>query len=280
MSDPTLINAWWIWLLLPVVGALGGFLAGLLGVGGGIIFIPLLTWLFHHNGLSSEEVVRFTLANSLLLVFASGLSGSFKQWKNKTLMLKTALYVGIPGAVVSYLVSWSIKAYSWYHKEEFQMVFLAFLLIAILNMLFFKGKDESVNVQEQKNSNREIGIGAASGLVVSLTGLGGGVVMVPMFRMLMKLPMRKSTGLSLSIIPILTTLPLLGYVTGNAPSIASAHTGYLAWGYSIPMMAGVVIFSPLGVKTAQKVPQEWLRGIFALLSTSIFIKTIFEIWGS
>ena len=141
-------------------------------------------------------------------------------------------------------------------------------------MLFFKGNDESDELVEPKNGKRVMGIGAMSGLVVSLTGLGGGVVMVPMFRLLMKLPMRRATGLSLSIIPILTTLPLLGYLLAQKPAAQFVHTGYLAWGYCLPMMLGVVFFSPLGVKTAGKLSQQWLRGIFAVLSTSILIKTL------
>ena len=58
---------------LLALGCLGGFLAGIMGVGGGLIFIPVLDYLFRAQSLPPDEIVRYTLANSIFLVFAVGL---------------------------------------------------------------------------------------------------------------------------------------------------------------------------------------------------------------
>lgn len=270
---------WIDWIILPAVGAVGGFLAGLLGVGGGIIFVPLLTWYLHKLGVQSDEIVKFTLANSIFLVVVSGLAGIYRQKKSKSWDYKRAFAIGIPGAAVAWVWSYLIESGSWYSKERFQTVFLGFLLLSIGNMVFGKGTGNDV----QDNTPSTLGwketlVGLLAGTVVSLSGLGGGVIMVPLFRMLLKMPMRKATALSLSIIPMLGLFPLLNYMVSapiSQPNIT--HTGYIVWPLAVPISLGVAIFASIGVKSAAKVPVLWLRIIFALMSAGIFIKTLSEI---
>ena len=65
-------------LLLVLAGLVGGFLAGMLGVGGGIVFVPVIQLILTYHKIS-EGNVAYTLANSLVIVFAVGISGTFKQ---------------------------------------------------------------------------------------------------------------------------------------------------------------------------------------------------------
>jgi uncharacterized membrane protein YfcA len=268
---------WYEWILLPLVGAAGGFLAGMLGVGGGIIFIPLLTWLFSRFGLAPEEVVRFTLANSILLVVVSGLVGTLRQYRQQAWQWQKVLRIGIPGAVASFLLTKLIQCGDWYSKPRFQSVFLVFLLLAVANMLFGK---KTADEQEETTPNPMLEgfVGIIAGMVVALSGLGGGVVMVPLFRMLLKMPMRLATGLSLSIIPLLGLTPLLGYLLPKeAPHLPVWQSGYIAWPYAIPMAVGVAVFATLGLKAAKHVSETTLRLIFASLSGVVILKTLYDI---
>jgi uncharacterized membrane protein YfcA len=123
-------------LTLILIGSIGGLLAGIMGVGGGLIFIPVLTYLFSQHGLPTDEIVKFTLANSIALVFASGISGIFRQYRMGIYNFKNSLSVGIPGAAAAALTSYLIQQGSWYSHQRFSYVFLLFLLISISNMLF------------------------------------------------------------------------------------------------------------------------------------------------
>lgn len=287
-------------LILLIVGSIGGFLAGLLGVGGGLIFIPVLTVLLGNHNLTNEEIVRFTLANSIALVFISGFSGIIRQIKLKTFDIKQSLTIGIPGAISAAVMSYAIQNGDWYSKQRFQMVFLSFLIISISNMLFIKDK-ETIPSEIHKPLNKSIIsslVGIFAGSVVSLSGLGGGIIMVPLFRMLLKLPVKKATALSLSIVPLLSILPLSQYISNTqAPFIfqpdsfqANAflkiqffipqwlQSNYIIWPYFLPMAIGAFVFSSFGQKVAPKVPVIWIRVIFALLSASILIKTLYELF--
>jgi uncharacterized membrane protein YfcA len=270
----------WTWLFLPLLGAAGGFLSGLLGVGGGIIFIPVLSTLFEAQGYSNTEIVKLTLANSIALVFVSGLMGIYRQVRHRQFDWRRALRIGIPGAVVSWAMSMAINHGSWYRKEEFQMVFLLFLLISIANMIFgkvLKGETGEIAVPGSPML-KEFAVALLAGLVVSLSGLGGGIVMVPMFRMLLRIPMRQATALSLSIIPMLSLAPLLSWIFSRLPfDMGLTHTGYIVWPYFLLMTPGVMLFAPLGLKTSKKLPVPTLRIIFAALSIFILVKTLLEI---
>lgn len=286
--------------LLLIVGSIGGFLAGLLGVGGGMIFIPVLTILLGNHQLSNEELVRFTLANSIALVFVSGFSGIIRQIKLKTFNLKQSLTIGIPGAISATLMSSAIQNGNWYSKHQFQTVFLFFLIVSISNMLLIK--DKNANFEEDNNPKQKtiisLFVGIFAGSVVSLSGLGGGIIMVPLFRMLLKLPVKKATALSLSIVPLLSILPLSQYISNSqAPFIFLPNSfqsdaflkiqffqpqwlqsHYIIWPYFLPMAFGAFVFSSFGQKVAPKVPVIWIRAIFALLSASILIKTLYELF--
>jgi uncharacterized membrane protein YfcA len=210
---------------------------------------------------------------------------------------KQSLQIGIPGALSSLAMSYAITHGDWYNKQRFQTVFLGFLLLSIGNMIFGKSKAQKIN--SPSNTNVELNdnpthisptaknqktillptlVGILAGTVVSLSGLGGGIIMVPLFRMLLKKPMHQATSLSLSIVPILSISSLLQYtISQPIQPINPLQTGYLLWIILIPMMAGVMFFSSFGQKTAPRVPVLWLRVIFAVLSSIILVKTLIEI---
>ena len=283
-AEPT-ITILFSFLILLLCGSMGGFLAGLLGVGGGMLFIPVIHEYLSSYSLSTDEIVKYTLGNSIALVFISGVSGTFRQIKMGTWDWKQSLQIGIPGALSSLAMSYAITHGDWYNKQRFQTVFLGFLLLSIGNMIFGKSKatksnDTAANPQENQTPNRWLPtfVGILAGTVVSLSGLGGGIIMVPLFRMLLKKPMHQATSLSLSIVPILSISSLLQYTLSQPiHPINPLQTGYLLWIILIPMMAGVMFFSSFGQKTAPRVPVLWLRVIFAVLSSIILIKTLIEI---
>jgi uncharacterized membrane protein YfcA len=288
-----LMTSGFLWLLL--LGSFGGLLAGLLGVGGGMLFIPVITSYLHQYDISSAEMVKFTLANSIALVFMSGVSGTFRQIKMGTWQWKQSLTIGIPGAISNYFMTQAIQDGDWYQKDIFQGVFLGFLGLSILNMIFRKSKSSlpkngkgNPQIKEQSTPYQfsliqdwpSMLVGIFAGTIVALSGLGGGIIMVPLFLIILKKSMHSATALSLSIVPILSISALIKYIRITpAHQVSSYQTGYLLWIMLIPMLLGVIFFSSLGQKIATKVPVVWLRVIFALLSAFILVKTLLELYS-
>ena len=268
-------------IILILIGILGGFLAGMLGVGGGIIFIPVLTYFFEKEGFTPDAVVKATLANSLFLVFGSGVSGTLRQLQEKALRWKNTLIIGLPGGAVSYALTQLIAMGTWYSKELFQMVFLVFLILSIIKMFLPQRQSGEVLLTDSLPLNRSILVGVLAGAVVAVSGLGGGIVMVPMFQWLFKLDIKQASRLSLSVIPLLSVFPIINYLfqTTDQSMVQLGHTCYVVWEILLPTLLGVLIFAPIGIKTASKVSSRVLSIIFATLSIIIFLKTLYAIFN-
>jgi uncharacterized protein len=112
-------------IVLFLLGSVGAFVAGFLGVGGGIIYIPILDYFLAKIGLRDDVLVKGILANSLFVIIFSGLVSSYKQYKIKNFHPREILYTAIPGLMTALLMTYLIKAGDWYSKEAFSYVFIA-----------------------------------------------------------------------------------------------------------------------------------------------------------
>ena len=84
----------WFFALIVLLGFAGGFLAGMLGVGGGLVFVPVFQEIVKNHEIAADRV-PYVLANSLLIVFVVGISGSIKHIKIKNTNLQAALTTGL-----------------------------------------------------------------------------------------------------------------------------------------------------------------------------------------
>lgn len=261
-------------LTLVAAGLLGGFLAGMLGVGGGIIFIPVVQQVLidHHI---KEDSVAYTLANSLAIVFAVGISGTVKQLKLKNTDLPSAAVTGMSAMVTSYTITAILFYFNLHNQEVFTIIFAIILVVTAIRMLF---PDKEV-LPENSQLNlppliRFIPAGLFAGIVTSISGLGGGIVMVPYFNKILKLPIKFSTGLSLSVIPIIA-LPLLIFYSLHQPhqAVYPQQTGYLIWPVIVPVISGAIVASGFGVKFAQKLKPRTISTVFIIF----IILTLFKI---
>ena len=82
-------------ILLILSGLIGGFLAGMLGVGGGIIYILILPSALSNAGVCDEQLVAYTIANSLFAIFIASFSANIRSILNNTFMYKEVLSIGV-----------------------------------------------------------------------------------------------------------------------------------------------------------------------------------------
>jgi uncharacterized membrane protein YfcA len=273
--DFSQFNIWYL-LLIILLGFAGGFLAGMLGVGGGIVFVPIFQEMVRFHAVKSDKV-PYILANSLVIVFVIGISATIKQYKLKNTNLRASLVTGLFAVVTSLSISFCIQYFDINDPVLFRYIFAFILIITAIRMLYGQAKKkpeiEEVNMPPM---GKFIPAGLFAGVVTSLTGLGGGVVMVPYFNKILKLPIKFSTGLSLSVIPIIA-FPILLFYTFNKPALAlqQLQTGYIVWVIVLPIIAAAIIAAPFGVKFAQKLSSRTLTSIFLVFIILTLLKTLF-----
>jgi uncharacterized membrane protein YfcA len=258
--------------VLLMIGLLGGTLAGFLGVGGGIIFVPTLFELAQKLGLNGKQALVFTIANSLVLTLVSGLSGSYKQYKTHNFFWRTSAIMGIAGALASVLVAVYIVPQAWYDKGIFAKTFSAMLLLGVYK-IWSKSVVNTKNLPE--NTFKIAIIGAFAGGIAALSGLGGGIVMIPLMTVLLGYPIKKATSVSLgAIVPI--SVAMVVYYSLQKNTIPTPYgVGIIDFLSILPLAIGVVVGAPRGVALSSKLPETFVRYTFIILAAAVVIRLNF-----
>ena len=122
------------YIIIFVLGSVGGFVSGFLGVGGGIIFIPILDYFLFKMGMRNDILVKGILSNSLFTIIFSGSVASYTQYKTGNFFPKQILQTAIPGIITALLMTHFIKIGTWYSKPVFNIVFASMLFLIMAKM--------------------------------------------------------------------------------------------------------------------------------------------------
>jgi len=267
-----------LFLILLIIGAIVGYYSGLIGTGGNIILIPVFDILFHYLKIPETEVVKFMIAHSFFITAFTGLSVSYKQFKVKNLHVKEVLYISIAGMITAFFMTEFIKNGNWYHKSDFDLVFFTLLLILAIRMLFFKQPPPPINDNHLNKPYFPI-IGIVAGLISSLSGLGGGIIVIPILTDILKTPLKKASSISIGVVAMLALPISVSYLSINARSamqhILPAQVGYISMFIAAPVLIGVFSTTGWGVRTAQKSNPNTLRLILGIVVILLCAKMVY-----
>ncbi len=212
-------------VVLALVGSIAGILGGLLGIGGSIIMIPALLFIFgSRHGPESQHLYQ---AVTMIVNVFVGSSSAYKHYKNGAMLWPTlkmliplAILGSIGGVFVSNLALFSGEGTIWLTR-----MFGAFLLYVMVHNLWglYRGKRKSdmvVPPDDRIGGWRAALIGIPVGLSNGLLGIGGGVVAVPLQQVILRIPLQRAiANSSLSIVFVAT----FGAIAKNLT--LSQHTG-------------------------------------------------------
>ncbi len=255
------------WQLLPLLLAIGcvvGFLAGLLGVGGAMTMIPVLTVIFTREGFPTEHVVHIAVATSLATIMFTSLS-SMRAHARRGAVLWHVVWGLAPGIVVGSLVGPQIVAVM--SSAVVAALFAAFTGIAAVQIMLNR---EPKATRELPGRLGLFGVGATVGVVSSMVGAGGAFLSVP-FMIWCNVRVRSAVATSAAIGFPISAAGTVGYVVAGLrqESLPPLTIGYV----NLPALAGIVIASvvtaPLGARLAHRWPVLRLRRAFAVLLFAI-----------
>lgn len=248
-------------LALVATGVFAGLLAGLLGVGGGMVIVPVLFFLFQSFGVSPESAMVIATATSLATIVPTSISSIASHRKKGNVdfdLLKSWAPFIIVGVFAG---SWLVTGVpgTW-----FTLLFGVIASLSALNMLFRTNKSTVVDSLPGKTG--QVGMAGSIGFLSSMIGIGGGTISVPMLTAC-SYPAHKAVGTSAAI-GLLISLPgaLTMLIVGQAPADAPAGTfglvNFLGFACIVPL---TVLFAPVGANIASKLDAAKLKKIFAIV---------------
>ena len=245
-------------IIMLLIGIFGGFISGLVGIGGAIIIYPMLLLLPPLVGLPTYSAyIASGLTSSQ--VFFSTLSGSFKAYKNKdfsrTLVLNmgSGMIIGsILGAILANLIN----------VQFVNMVYIIIALLALI-LMFIKVTPSTSHIKF--NRLLLITIGGIIGLVSGIVGAGGAFIIIPVLLVIFKLPMNT----------VVTNSIVIAFISSIGAFMIKLLQGYIPINSAIPLILGSILFTPLGMKIGQKIPDYIQKMIVSILIVIAIIKLIF-----
>ncbi len=245
-------------LFYLVLGAFAGILAGLLGVGGGLIIVPALAWIFHHQQMTDTVIMHLAIGTSLATIVVTSIS-SVRSHHRRGAVLWPVFWRLTPGIVVgAWLGAGVADALS---SAALEKIFAVFVLVMAAQMGF--GAKPAPHRDLPGTTGMAIA-GGVIGAVSAIVGIGGGSLTVP-FLNWCNIPIRQAVATSAACgLPIALAGALGFIVTGlNASGLPDWSLGYI---YG-PALAGIALVSmlsaPLGAKLAHTLPTEMLKKVFA-----------------
>lgn len=264
-------------IVLLIAGAIGGFLAGLLGIGGGPIYAVILgeyVPMVYQTQVTESELIQMVIANTVFARMFAGCSGSWQQYKLNNFHLKPVLTIAAPAIIMSLTLS-SILSKINYSKTTFSIIFILLFLPLLYKMI--------TDNKEKKRFNQPYRIkvfflnmvGFLSGSVTALAGLGGGFVVTPLLNALFNIKIRKVISISLGVVFIVSSsFTLFNLFIRSVETDIPWTVGLISLPLSLPMIVGVIAVAPLGVRTSKKLTPYRLRMIFIVFCIFIILKTL------
>ena len=283
-----------LFLVSLVVGLAVGVLAGLLGIGGGMLLVPAFKLGYAMDSLMCT-------ATSLFTIIPTSVSGAISHIRNKTCLPKLGVAASLGGACLSPLGVWLATL-----SPDWAVMGAAALIIAYSSVTMFRkalkapkvprgagagaadaaakeaaAEDRAAAIERAHAEAptigwREAAIGAAIGLFAGLAsgyvGVGGGFIMVPLMMSILHVPMKLTSGTSLIAVMILA-------VPGT---VTQALLGNINWIAGIAVACGSIPGATLGAKLIPKVPERQLRFLFAgflVVAAVLLVVNQLGVWG-
>lgn len=255
-----------------VLGAFVGFFAGLFGIGGGLVLVPVLSWLFEAQHLGGAQNLHLALGTSMAAILYTAAISAYAHHThgavNMHIVRNTAPGM-LSGALLGALFAGSI---SWFYLSVF---FALFVYVAAAQMLLeFKPK-------ATRQLPGRVGLilaGSGIGAISSLVSIGGGTLSVPLM-LWHNIPFKQAIGTSAALGFPIALGGTAGYVATGLMlhSLPDGTLGFVYLPALFMLIFGSAFTTPLGAKATHRLPLKLLRRGFAVLLLALATKMLLKV---
>ncbi|WP_105254912.1 sulfite exporter TauE/SafE family protein [Pseudoalteromonas sp. T1lg75] len=268
MADPI-----WLFILCMVLGSVVGFLAGLLGIGGGLLIVPALSALLvHFNVTDVEHVLVIAIATSLASILFTSTSSALAHHRNQNVPWEVApavLFGVSSGALFSGFMA------SYIPQQGLKTIFALCVMFIALRMIY--SSHRATSSRPMPSDVVILGSTSVLGALSGLIGIGGGALLVPLLNYF-SVDMKKAIGCAAVSGIAIALFGCLGYIASGW-QVQDISDGFVGFVY-VPALAGIVATSwftaPYGARATHYLPVSHIKKIFALLLVIIALRMVFS----
>jgi uncharacterized membrane protein YfcA len=256
--------------ILIATGAIAGISAGLLGVGGGIVIVPMLYWISPLLKLEPGVVVHTAVATSLATIIPTSIA-SVRAHNRRGAVDRDLLRLWGPAVLVGAALGGIASGYI--DGKALARIFGVVALVVAVNMALPKPIILADGIPKSRAINRLMA--SAIGFVSALMGIGGGTLSVPTLA-LFSFPIHRAVGTGSAFGLAIAVPAVFGYIYGgwDVPGRSPFSLGYVNLLAAVPLAVMTVLFVPLGAKIAHSINQILLKRCFAAFLTVTAIRML------
>jgi uncharacterized membrane protein YfcA len=258
---------------LLITGVIGGLIAGLFGVGGGIVIVPILFWIFTSLNFPNEILMHMAIGSSLATIIPTSISSARAHYHRGSIEIDI-IKKWAPGIFLGAIIGGLSGKY--FSVNELKYLFASIAFLVALNMFFKEPFRLGNNFPKSRLLN--IIMSSLIGLVSSLMGVGAGTLGVPAL-VALSVPIHKAIGTAAALglfiaVPATLGLAFSGFNIPNRPPMSIGYVNLIAFFIMFPL---TVFFAPVGVKLAHRINQRALKSIFGIFLIITSIKMLSSI---
>lgn len=249
------------WLSFALAGVVAGLVAGLFGVGGGLIIVPILITVFSWQGMSADIAIYVAIGTSLMTISITSLSSvrahhryGTTQWPLVARLAPGLVIGSLSGAVIATSLS----------TQLLQKVFAIFALLMAARMWLPQPQAMSKKLMA---SPAMTSYGVLTGVISAMVGIGGGTLVVP-YLVMAGQQMQKAVGTAAACGFPIAVSGVIGFIwmgTQKHDIQADWMTGFVHWQAFAGIISTSVFMAPLGAKLARNLSHKRLSQLFSLV---------------
>ncbi|MBW9222520.1 sulfite exporter TauE/SafE family protein [Methanothermococcus sp. SCGC AD-155-C09] len=280
-------------LLLAILGILIGFITGLLGIGGGFILVPLLNSLFCYMGIPLNASIKMAVGTSLFVIFLTSTVGTYKHYLQGNILWRCSIALGIFGIIGSLI---GLKISMEYLSGNLHKRLFALLLIIISLYGFYNTKKQeyralsnnllvssidtmnnSVDNVDSINYKKLCIMGIIVGIVSSIFGIGGGIIVIPLLVYLLRFPIKVAIGTSCGMMILTSLMGFMGYMTAPYSFHEDLYNvGYVSLIFGLIVGSIATVSSKYGAEISYKIKSQRLKYIFYTILMIVGVKLLLD----
>lgn len=267
------MDLFWLFSYL-VLGAVTGLFAGLFGIGGGGIMVPILTLLFVQQQFPAQYILHMALATSMSAIIPTAIASLRAHHTHRAVLWPVVIKIA-PGILLGTFGGTFIASYL--PASPLAIFFSCFMGVVAVQMMFNR------KPQPSRQLPGVIGLssaGAGIGVISALVAIGGGTLTVP-FLIWCNINLPIAIGTSAAVGLPIAIAGAFGYVMNgwDVTGLPEFTLGYVYWPAVLLMAVMSFFTAPLGATLAHRLPVPVLKKLFAILLVALSLQMLYTVFG-